>query len=1020
MKRFTLFALIPLALVLTLPVLAADPADETVLSRADGRYAKTRIGHGGVVSQNKARADTVYLIGGPGRDDGKFQDATGAPDWEGWTHLDKTAPTVSAWHCDTFNSQNLDGGTVPNHAWWCGETFDNPCGPGYGDDYLEYLDWLGTVPNPTASVTVTINAMLNHHVEQDWDFVYFGYIANGNFNQVASFTGLGEGIEFSRTFTLSPADYSGPGGDQVYLRWIVDSDDNTSDEDCQLDTNGAAQIDLIDVFFNQGSGDIQIGTTEDCEGPTQWFTTLSTAVGDFSKVWPLLSEIDVCRSNSTPQAAFIDDGLVVPGTGGYLCTSWCYGPGGYIVNPEGGMAGQDYYVQNQIESPLLEWPGEQYDGAIFRWDVFSHEELSSVSPGVFYRWFVRSTADPAGVDGWDSWQSDNTVWYGPGVFLRHDFIVTDAMVPGRRWVQLALSCEEWGWLWGFLGTDGTPSPYFDNISFAVYEFAGPAINSDELYIAQDNFPEIGTYDYTNLGQNSIRFDMALNISPSGHQRYDSGDSIIADVVPVRTGSVLNDRPKLFYKMKANPVFDSARLYPTEGWVYGDSTYSASGSIVENRWNFDLPDTGLLFPGDVLHYYFQAQDNIGGQIGTSLMPADTTGFSDFDKPMSYQQPYGLNEDPNFTVRGLPTFETMAAGDHPAILFINDNANRGLENEFSFAFQNLGYKEGVDYDMFYVNGPDAGDANSIGERSTATQLAGYETIIYACGNLFTGTICNGDYTFGGSDDVGVLDSWLRLGNKNMFLSGDELAFDLNQSGAATLAFLNSWIGVTLNAQDLRPLIGNQATPTVRALPGNGVFNTVSEWIAYGGCLGLNRFDAVSPIGTTQVLAEFLDENGASGQYPYAAATLRHDATYNNDIIYMPYSWHYIYTVPNGGGPLASRTLALQDILFYFGHIGSSPTVNVPEAKELTVKNFPNPFNPATKIAYNMPQRGKITIKLFNIRGELVKVLLNEEVEAGANHVIWDGTDAAGQQCASGIYFYETQALGKTMVNKMALVK
>jgi flagellar hook assembly protein FlgD len=64
--------------------------------------------------------------------------------------------------------------------------------------------------------------------------------------------------------------------------------------------------------------------------------------------------------------------------------------------------------------------------------------------------------------------------------------------------------------------------------------------------------------------------------------------------------------------------------------------------------------------------------------------------------------------------------------------------------------------------------------------------------------------------------------------------------------------------------------------------------------------------------------------------------------------------------------------------------------------------------------------ISIKLFNIRGELVKVLLNEEVEAGASHVIWDGSDGTGQQCASGIYFYETQALGKTMVNKMALVK
>ena len=59
----------------------------------------------------------------------------------------------------------------------------------------------------------------------------------------------------------------------------------------------------------------------------------------------------------------------------------------------------------------------------------------------------------------------------------------------------------------------------------------------------------------------------------------------------------------------------------------------------------------------------------------------------------------------------------------------------------------------------------------------------------------------------------------------------------------AFLNTWIGVSLNAQDLRPLIGNQATPYVRAIPGNGVFNAVNEWIAYGGCLGLNRDKCVA---------------------------------------------------------------------------------------------------------------------------------------------------------------------------------
>ena len=320
MKRFAFIAVLPLALVLALPAQAADPVDISSLAKADGRY--NRIGHGGVVTLGKARADTVYILGGPDRLDGKFQDASGAPDWQGWTHLDLTAPTAVNWNCSDYHCQNLDPETVPNHAWWCGTYFDDDCGSGdfggYGNDWLEYLDWTGSVLNPTTSVSVTVNAMVNHDSEPDWDFLYFGYMANGNYTALETMTGPQEGLAFTTTFSISPSQYGGPGLDEVYLRWRFESDGNTSDADCLYPSQGGAQVDLIGVYFDQGSGPQLQGYVEDCEGvqPAQWFHTFSVGVGDFAKVWPLLTDIDPCKENTTPQVGFIDDGLVVPGTGG--------------------------------------------------------------------------------------------------------------------------------------------------------------------------------------------------------------------------------------------------------------------------------------------------------------------------------------------------------------------------------------------------------------------------------------------------------------------------------------------------------------------------------------------------------------------------------------------------------------------------------------------------------------------------------------------------------------------------------
>jgi hypothetical protein len=86
----------------------------------------------------------------------------------------------------------------------------------------------------------------------------------------------------------------------------------------------------------------------------------------------------------------------------------------------------------------------------------------------------------------------------------------------------------------------------------------------------------------------------------------------------------------------------------------------------------------------------------------------------------------------------------------------------------------------------------------------------------------------------------------------------------------------------------------------------------------------------------------------------------------------------------------------------------------------QNYPNPFNPATVVEFKIPQPAKVSLKIYNILGQLVRVLVDEEKIAGTYTVYWDGNDQKGDPVSSGIYFYKLNAGDLTEVKKMVLLK
>jgi 5'-nucleotidase/UDP-sugar diphosphatase len=81
----------------------------------------------------------------------------------------------------------------------------------------------------------------------------------------------------------------------------------------------------------------------------------------------------------------------------------------------------------------------------------------------------------------------------------------------------------------------------------------------------------------------------------------------------------------------------------------------------------------------------------------------------------------------------------------------------------------------------------------------------------------------------------------------------------------------------------------------------------------------------------------------------------------------------------------------------------------------KNYPNPFNPSTRIAYELPVDSRVSLKVYNTLGQEVATLVNGENTAGRHEVVWDASNVP-----SGVYFYRIEANGASAVEKLLLLK
>lgn len=132
---------------------------------------------------------------------------------------------------------------------------------------------------------------------------------------------------------------------------------------------------------------------------------------------------------------------------------------------------------------------------------------------------------------------------------------------------------------------------------------------------------------------------------------------------------------------------------------------------------------------------------------------------------------------------------------------------------------------------------------------------------------------------------------------------------------------------------------------------------------------------------------------------------------------YEWVYDLGYPWNDGNLLFRVSGRPEWDVAVDMIGVEDAL--PATFSLT-QNYPNPFNANTEIRYQVPIDSHVTVRIFNVRGQEVITLVNDDQKAGAYGVIWKGMDSRGREVASGLYFCQLKARDDNKTIKMLLLR
>lgn len=123
---------------------------------------------------------------------------------------------------------------------------------------------------------------------------------------------------------------------------------------------------------------------------------------------------------------------------------------------------------------------------------------------------------------------------------------------------------------------------------------------------------------------------------------------------------------------------------------------------------------------------------------------------------------------------------------------------------------------------------------------------------------------------------------------------------------------------------------------------------------------------------------------------------------------------------GFPTSETSMDLKPFIIYVIEEDSNiSNEQLPENQVYFLINYPNPFNPSTTISFLILEEGIVELSVYNIKGQKIRSLLNDQITTGEHSIVWDGKDASGKKVGSGIYLYRLNVNGKIEAIKKGIL-
>jgi len=393
------------------------------------------------------------------------------------------------------------------------------------------------------------------------------------------------------------------------------------------------------------------------------------------------------------------------------------------------------------------------------------------------------------------------------------------------------------------------------------------------------------------------------------------------------------------------------------------TFTYSDMAIEGDcYTAEIPDIEI---GDTLYYHIRVEDNEG-----------LYGFS---------ETYMINKI-DFT----PSNQLLYCGDDPYDWYYGSSVDSIVVSSLN--------RVGVCYDYYDVDQYGPPSYQGFLDRYPAVIWHGYadwyETFpYYTEDNPFAPFINNGgDLLFSSEEMLGTLLGWD--------------GYVTTQPGQSVYDVLGiSWYAPDMAYDTLRIFPGSEQDGLVCGMDTKLILNE----LPFGF-----QADIVDPVNwgsATPILDAWVPGWGL-WYSSYACYTAWHeDSTYRR--IVLPFSLASLDD--------KNRDAFLANVIDYFGIVDAvDDVVEALPTKFALKQNFPNPFNPVTSIAFDLPAEHDVYLTVYNMLGQKIRTLVNDHRAAGRYAIQWDGKDDSGHMLGSGVYFYNIQAGNFNKTAKMVLLK